>query len=100
MSDDKMTAYLKQAAPFRFGGLCSGLLQTCVRVYQRYLHYFYAFYGLYDMCVRVWGCQVLFVCELMCNDTDTEFSWMIDRSVKKQAACLTGIEYTDAHTET
>lgn len=36
----------------------------------------------------------------MCYDTDTGFSWMIDSSVSKQAACLTGIEYTDAHTET
>lgn len=47
MSDDNMTAYLKQAALFRSGGLCLGI---CI--------IFYTFYGLYDMCVRVWGCCV------------------------------------------
>ncbi len=44
MSDDNMTAYLKQAALFRSGGLCLGI---CIILYT--------FYGLYDMCVRVWG---------------------------------------------
>lgn len=36
MSDDKMTAYLKQAAPFRFGGLCSGIcvIFICFMVYM------------------------------------------------------------------
>lgn len=62
ISDDKMTAYLKQAAQFMFGSLCSGI---CI-IFIRFM--------VYMICV--WGFGSVRACELMCNDTG--FSWMID----------------------
>lgn len=79
ISDDKMTAYLKQVSQFMFEGLCSSIIFIYILLFMWYVSESLGLVCISSLCVM------------------TLFSWMIDSPLFQNRQCVLQASNTQMH---